>query len=93
MSVIRHNYLLFFHTVHKAHKVTILILRPPLIEVDDVTMKNEINDPTNLAERLSKFDRELNPGESIKDNAILRHITRQTQLKLDLTQLDNQAES
>jgi hypothetical protein len=52
-------------------------------------MKNEINDPTNLAERLSKFDRELNPSESIKDNAILRHITRQTQLKHDLAKLDS----
>lgn len=55
-------------------------------------MKNEINDPTSLAERLSKFDRELNPSESVKDLAILRHITRQTQLKLDLTELHNQIE-
>jgi hypothetical protein len=55
-------------------------------------MKNEINDPMNLAEQLSKFDRELNPSESVKDLAILRHITRQTQLKLDFTKLNNQTE-
>lgn len=57
-----------------------------------LTMENKINDPSNLAERLSKFDRELNPSESVKDFAILRHITHQTQLKLDLTDLYNQTE-
>lgn len=57
-----------------------------------MTMKNEINDISNLAERLSMFGRKLNPSESIKDNVILRHITRQNQLKLDLTKLDRQIE-
>jgi hypothetical protein len=55
-------------------------------------MKNEMNDRTNLAEQLSKFDRELNPSESIKDDAILRHITRQTKLKLDFTEMDSEIE-
>lgn len=57
-----------------------------------MTMKNDMNDRTNLAEQLSKFDRELNPSESIKDDAILRHITSQTKLKLDLTEMDSEIE-
>ena len=89
MSVIRHSYSSFFH---KISLTATLILRLPFMEINKMAMKNEINDPTNLTERLSKFDRELNPCESVKDDVILQHITRQTQVKVDLSKLDCQTD-
>jgi hypothetical protein len=53
-------------------------------------MKNEVNSHTSLAERLSKFDRKLNPQVSIKDELIYQHINQQSKQKLDLTEFEDQ---
>jgi hypothetical protein len=54
------------------------------------SMKNELNNHASLAERLSKFDRQLNPQASIKDELIYQHINQQSKQKLDLTQFEDQ---
>ena len=54
------------------------------------SMKNEVNSHTSLAERLSKFDRKLNPQVSIKDELIYQHINQQSKQKLDLTEFEDQ---
>jgi hypothetical protein len=51
-------------------------------------MDDEINNHANLAERLSKFDRKLNPKESLKDEVIFKHIKQQAQPRLYLTQFE-----
>lgn len=53
-------------------------------------MDYEINNHGNLAERLSKFDRKLNPKESLKDELIFKHIKQLAQQRLDSTQFEYQ---
>jgi hypothetical protein len=53
-------------------------------------MNNEMNIHSEFAECLCKFDRKLNPKESLKDQVIWRHLNQQAQRTLYLTGLDCQ---
>lgn len=49
-----------------------------------------MNTHSEFAEHISKFERKLNPKESLKDHVIWQHLNQQAKRRLDLTQLDYQ---